>query len=160
MEFGLIQPESPRYCDEFTTVCRNLFGSTAIKLVYAECMHEPTEYKLRHVGSNYRLGGGGGTHYRLGGGGGHTLQIGGTHYRLGTHIIFFFFFNLLLLFFFFLGGGGAYLCKLLGGGGHAPPPRAPPPIPTALNRYSLPFLTIRGIFSHDTICACGASVAK
>ena len=36
---------SPRCCDEFTTVCRNLFGSTAIKLEYAECMHEPTEYK-------------------------------------------------------------------------------------------------------------------
>ena len=45
VEFGLIQSESPRYCDEFTTVYSYLFGSTAIKLEYAECMQEPTEYK-------------------------------------------------------------------------------------------------------------------
>ena len=46
VEYGLIQPELPRYCNKFTTICSNLsFGSTARKLEYAEYMNKPTEYK-------------------------------------------------------------------------------------------------------------------
>ena len=29
--FGWIRPELPRYCDEFTMMCNNAFGNTAIR---------------------------------------------------------------------------------------------------------------------------------
>ena len=51
-------------------------------------------FMCRPVGSNYRLGGGGGTHKFLG----------------GTH-----------KFFFFFGGGGGIFVQIIGGGGARPP---------------------------------------
>ena len=85
---------------------------------YYNCSIILRSISTRPVGSNYRLGGGGGAHITDWGGGAHITDWGGTHN-------FFKFF-----FIFFLGGGGGIFVQIIGGGGT--PPRVPP-IPTALS---------------------------